>query len=263
MIRREEADTLWLIHQAAHAYIAGQIADHWIGSGTMDITPREELLLAATYHDAGWAAAEQRPHINADGLPRTFTEMDLLDHFSIWQHSIEAVFVQNRYAGLLTSLHCTALYEQRLQYVADPPEDRAHIQSFLETWHTWQRKQIAALTDHPRYGSAVNAPRLGENLRLLQVWDYLSLLVCMSTVREQTLEDIPLATGERKTLRAAASGPRGMALDPFPLDQPLTLWIDARAVAGGPFESDDALRGVLADIPYRPLVFEITNFDAA
>jgi hypothetical protein len=262
MIRRDEADASWLIHQAAHAYIAGQIACHWIGSGAMVPAPRAELLVAAACHDAGWAAAEQQPRINGDGLPRTFTEMDLLDHFSIWRHSIEAVFAQNRYAGLLTSLHCTALYEQRLTLVDDPPDDRARIRVFLEKWHAWQRLLIAALTDHPRYGPVVNAPRLGENLRLLQVWDYLSLLLCMSTVREQTLEDVPLAGGQRGTLRVAASGEHGMALDPFPLDQPLALWIDARSLSGGPFASDAALRAVLVDVPYRPLVFEITRFDA-
>ncbi len=263
MIRRDETDAIWLIHQAAHAVMAGQIAAHWTGSGAMVAAPRDELLIAAICHDAGWAAAEQHPRINGDGLPRTFTEMDLLDHFSIWQHGIEAVFVQNRYAGLLTSLHCTALYEQRLRLVDDPPQDRARIQVFLEKWHGWQRLVIAALTDHPRYSSAVHPPRLGENLRLLQVWDYLSLLLCMSTVRERTLEDIPLATGERGTLRVAASGERGMALDPFPLDQPLTLWIDARRLTGGPFASDEKLRDALVDVPYRPLVFEITRFDAA
>lgn len=257
MIRRVESDTVWVISQTAHAYIAGQIAGHWIGSGKMAPTPREELLIAAYNHDAGWTVPDQQPRINAEGQPRTFTEMDMDEHFDIWRRSIEAVFVQNRYAGLLTSRHCTALYEMRLANFPDPPATRARIKAFLETQHAWEDKLIATMHDHPRYALAVEPDCLAENLRLLQVWDYLSLLVCMSTVREQMLEDVPLDDGKRGVLRLASDAPRSMLIDPFPLDQPLTLWIDARQVNGGPFADDTALRHTLAGTSYRPLVFEI------
>jgi hypothetical protein len=257
MIRREESDSTWFIHQAAHAYISGQIAQHWVGDGSLTLRPREELLLAATYHDAGWVSAEQQPRINHRGQPRTFTEMDLDEHFVIWRGSIEAVFTLNRYSGLLTSLHCAALYEQRLQHLDDPPGDRARIRAFLDERHTWQDDLIAALRDHPRYGLAVQPDRLADNLRLLQVWDYLSLILCMTPVHEQTLDDVPLGNSQRSRLGIAASGMRGMVLDPFPLDGPLTLWIDARPVLGGPFEDNAALQRALDGVSYQPLVFEV------
>ncbi len=257
MIRREEADSTWFIHQPAHAYIAGQLAEHWVGDGGAVLHPREELLLAATYHDAGWVHAERQPRINVQGQLCTFTEMQLDEHFSIWQGSIEAMFSLNRYGGLLTSLHCAALYEQRLRYLDDPPADRARIQAFLAARYTWQDGLIAALKDHPRYALAVEAEPLAENLRLLQVWDYLSLMLCMTPVHEQIIDDVPLGSGQRATLRIAANGTRGMVIDPFPLDGPLTLWIDARQVIGGPFTDDAALRRALDEVPYRPLVFEV------
>jgi hypothetical protein len=257
MIRREESDSTWFIHQAAHTYISGQIAEHWVGDGSLTFNPREELLLAATYHDAGWVSAERQPCINRQGKLRTFTEMDLDEHFMIWRGSIEAMFSLNRYTGLLTSLHCAALYEQRLRHLDDPPGDRARIQAFLDERHTWQDNLIAALKDHPRYGLAVEPERLAHNLRLLQVWDYLSLLLCMTPVHEQTIDDVPLCDGQRSRLRIAASGTRGMVIDPFPLDAPLTLWIDARQVVGGPFENNAALQRALDDAPYKPLVFEV------
>jgi hypothetical protein len=259
MIRREENGVVWLIHQAAHTYISGQIAEHWIGSGKMTFTPREEMLLAAYTHDAGWAQIEMLPRINPRGQPRTFTEMDLEEHFEIWQDSIEDVFAQNRYAGLITSLHCSALYEQRLRFIDDPPEHRSLVKTFLEGRRNWEKELIAAMTDHPRYGPAVLPDRLGENLRLLQVWDYISLMLCMGPVREQLLDDVPLATNVRGTISIAASGPRGMRLDPMPFDQALTLWIDARPVAKTPFESDEDLRAVLDSVPYKPLVLEIAS----
>ena len=257
MIRREESGATWVIHQAAHAYLSGQIAAHWTGIGDQAQHPRDALLIAAYHHDAGWVKNEQQPRINLHGQPRTFTEMDLDDHFTIWQDSIEAVFVQNRYAGLLTSLHCVALYEQRLRYVDDPPADRARIEAFLEGRYTWQDNLIAALGDHPHYSLAVQPDHRVTNLRLLQVWDYLSLLLCMGRVHEQSLDDAPVAGGRRVSLHLAASGPRGMTIDPFPLDGPLMLWIDARLVVGAPFDDDECLRRALAGVPYKPLVFEI------
>ncbi len=257
MIRREEGDTTWVIHQAAHALIVGQIAHHWAGSNGMTISPREALLIAAFNHDAGWFANEQHIGINADGQPRTFTEMPLDEHFDIWERSIESTFTQHRYAGLLTSLHCSALYAQRLRFVADPPDDRARIEAFMIRRRVWQDTLIDALKSHPVYAVAVEPEVLACNLRLLQVWDYLSLLLCMSPVHEQALDDVPLGKGRRGDLDIAASGLRGMTLDPFPLDEPLTLWIDARQVIGGPFADDAHLRAAIAGVPYKPLAFEI------
>ncbi len=256
MIRRTEAGVTWLIHQAAHAYIAGKLAAHWVGTGGMALVPRDDLLIAATFHDAGWYAAERTPRVNGQGQPRTFTEMDLDEHFAIWRASIESVFAQSRYAGLLTSLHCSALYALRLRYLDDPPADKRRIEAFLDERHAWQEALIAALRDHPLYSRAVTPGALEENLRLLQVWDYLSLLVCMGSVHEQALEDVPVDRGTRATLRVAADGLRGMALDPFPLDGPLTVWIEARPVNKGVFASDTELQDALRGVPYRPLAFE-------
>ncbi len=255
MIRREEPESIWVINQAAHAYLSGQIGEHW----RMAYAPREELLIAAYTHDTGWSAADRTPRLNARGLPRTFTEMDLEEHFTIWLGSINAVFLQNRYAGLLTSLHCSALYDQRLRYIQDNPEDRAKVQSFLGERRAWEKHLINALAEHPRYASAIKADRLAENLRLLQVWDYLSLLLCMGPVNDQTLDDVPLQSGERGVLAAAACGLRGLEIDPFPLDQPLTLWIDARQISRGPFADHSAFQSALEFAPYQPLVLEVVR----
>lgn len=257
MIRREESGSIWLIHQAAHAYISGAIAAHWVGDGAMLLEPRGDLVLAATYHDAGWVDVERNPGLNDQGLPRTFTEMPMDDHFTIWTDSIEGVAFQNRYAGLLTSLHCTALYEQRLKYVADTPEDKVRIQAFYDQWQGWQAGMIAALQDHPIYAPFVQPDRLAENVRLLQVWDYISLLLTMSVVHDQALDDIPLNCGVRGSLQVGQLGERSLTLDPFPLDTPLRFWIDARPVCGGPFSTTADLQGALADVSYHVLAFDI------
>jgi len=260
MIRREEAGATWLIHQAAHAYIAGQIAQHWIGGGSLQLFPREELLIAAFAHDNGWVKAEASPSINRYGQPATFTEMPLEEHLAIWRDSIHLIFAQSRYAALLASLHCSALYDQRLRYVDDPPDHKARIHAFVDERRAWEAQLTQALKTHARYGPAVEPERLAHNLRLIQVWDYLSVLVCMGPVFEQTLEDVPLAEHDHAVIRLAPTGPRGLALDPYPLDGPLAVWIDARRIDGGPFESSAAYRSRLADAPYKPLMFEFEPF---
>lgn len=257
MIRRHEGSATWLITQGAHAYIAGQIMAHWVGSGVLQPEPRDEIVLAAYTHDAGWSAFDQQPTINAGGQPRTFTEMTLDDHFAIWERSILSVFDQNRYAGLLACLHCLDLYDQRLRYLDDPPDDKARIQGFFDRWTIWKDHLIHALTDHPRYSLAVQPATLAQNARLLQVVDFLSLVLCMGPVHEQSLENVPRTPGTTDLLHVASGGPRTMLLNSFPLDAPLQVWIDAKQVFGGPFESDAALQATLNETRYRPLVFEI------
>jgi hypothetical protein len=154
-------------------------------------------------------------------------------------------------------MHCTALYEQRLRFVADSPQDRARIDAYIIKRRVWQNALITALRNHPLYALAVEAGPLADNLRLLQVWDYLSLALCMSPVHEQAIDDVPLGATTRDVLNLAGSDQRGMTLDPFPLDQPLRLWLDARQVLGGPFDSDTDLQRALTDVPYKPLAFEI------
>ena len=250
MIRREESESMWLIHQAAHAYVAGQIAEHWVGNGTLRLEPREELVLAAYAHDTGWAEAERCPALNRYGQPATFTEMELEEHLAIWQRSIDCVFAQNRYAALLVSLHCTALYEQRLRYVDDPPAQKTRIREFVGERHRWEDSLIAALETHPRYGLAVQPDHLALNRRLLQVWDYLSLLVCMGPVFEQTLEDVPVGEHERAIL-VVANGPRDCANR----IRRSAAVIDARQRAKGR-SSRSMPFGTSWRTSYRPIMFE-------
>ena len=132
--------------------------------------------------------------------------MDMDDHFGIWTDSIQAVFVQNRYAGLLTSLHCSDLYEKRLRFLADPPPARSRIHAFLEERRAWEKQTIAALSSHPRYALAIEEQDLLCNLRLLQVWIICRWLVCMRPVHEQTLEDVRSAAAS-----ACCCGLRAMA----------------------------------------------------
>lgn len=251
MIRRHEPGAIWLIHQGAHAFLAAQIAAHWTGLGADAL--REELILTAAVHDAGWTSAEQPPTLNPDGLPRSFMEMPMRQHMQIWRSSIESAFAQNPYAGLLTSLHCTALYAARQANETDAPEDAAAIAEFVAERRGWEEALAIDLRDHPRYSAGAAEGMLAESLRRLQVWDYLSLLACLGPEQDTHLDDVPLADGCRRPLHVTPGEGRQVVVDPFPLDMPLEVWIAARRLPDATFAADDALAEALVEVPYEAL----------
>ncbi len=147
----------------------------------------------------------------------------------------------------------------RLNAWNDPPDAREDITAFLESQRRWERGLIAELHDHLRYGAAVTNERLSENLRLLQVWDYLSLLACMGPRQVEMVPNVPFEPGKRVPIQVEPSGMRTIRLEPFPLDGPLTVWLDARRLRGAPFDSEDALQNALDGAAYEPLALAIVG----
>ena len=87
MIRRDYEGGLLLIPQTAHAWVSEQLALRWGNDRFAQPEPWEELMLVAAQHDSGWAEWELAPRIRPDGRPVEFREMDLEEHFAIWQRN--------------------------------------------------------------------------------------------------------------------------------------------------------------------------------
>lgn len=131
MIRRLEPDnSLVMITQPAHAWLAGQIAERWGNEQFPVAEPRDALVLATHHHDVGWAEWEAMPRIRPDGRPATFIEMDIDDQLAIWRRSIRTVGTLNPYAAMLVALHFAALNRGRLAARGDPPETREKMEAF-------------------------------------------------------------------------------------------------------------------------------------
>ena len=219
MLLRPEGETTICIGQPAHAFLSGQIAARW----SPRPEPYEEVVLAATQHDAGMADWDAAPELNPEtGLPQSFMEMDLHTHLRLWTHAPHRVLPQSRYAALLVSMHGVALYEMRdLSRMSDA--DAEAVRRYIEGQRAFQG----------RVNNGVDMDRLRQNQQLLWVWDFLSLGLCLRwhgrSVNCITLEE--------------------NTIDPWPfVDSSLRLHVDGRRVEPG---------GALEDAPWTTLTFEL------
>ncbi len=266
MIRRiEPGEGLLIITQPAHAWLAGQLAERWGNERFPFPEPREALTLAAHHHDDGWAEWEAAPRLRPDGRPPSFVEMHVDDHLAIWRRGIRAVGLLDPFAGLLVALHAEALYRKRLAARNDRAEVLHKIEGFLAEIGAAIERSVDGLSSHGRYGAhlpAGPAPETYAPLRLLQVWDYLSLLLCGGLSQARTIEAAPSTDGPVDLVLSplsatdAACGEERFSVDPWPFDsEAFSLHIGARRVMRTTFESDTNFQAALAAAEWLPLTF--------
>jgi hypothetical protein len=174
MLLREDGDAVICIGQPAHAFVSGQLAARW------DPKPSEEVILAATQHDAGMADWDAAPELNPDtGLPQSFMEMPLETHLRLWTHAPQRVLPQSRYAAVLVSMHGTALYEMRRRRTDA-------IERYLDDQRALQQ----------RLGDGFDQDELRRDQKLLWTWDSLSLGLCLGWEAADTVDPWPFAADE-------------------------------------------------------------------
>jgi hypothetical protein len=250
MVRRDFEGGLLLIPQTAHAWVSGQLALRWGNAQFARPEPWEELMLVSAQHDNGWAEWELAPRIQSDGRPVEFREMDLEEHFAIWQRSAERLQPTSLYGALLISMHATHLYERRLlnNKRGDTPEMQQRIRSFRDEQQAFQERIRRTLANHPRYGPALENEPLADAFRLLQIWDLLSLLLLMGPLPTYTVEDVPVSPGVRTAIQLAPRDRQTLTLDPYPFaEAPFTARADGRWLAQRTFGHNALFRRALAE----------------
>jgi hypothetical protein len=174
MLLRPDGDGVICIGQPAHAFVSGQLAARW------EPRPSEEVILAATQHDAGMADWDAAPELNPEtGLPQSFMEMELSTHLELWSHAPYRVLPQSRYAAVLVSMHGTALYEMRKRRT---PE----IGKYLDEQRELQRT----------LGADFDQEQLRRDQHLLWSWDSMSLGLCLGWEGADEIEPWPFAQEE-------------------------------------------------------------------
>jgi hypothetical protein len=174
MLLRPDGDGVICIGQPAHAFVSGQLAARWRPR------PSEEVILAATQHDAGMADWDAAPELNPEtGLPQSFMEMELDTHLRLWSHAPHRVLPQSRYAAVLVSMHGTALYEMRKRRTGA-------IDAYLEEQRDLQR----------RLGGDFDPDELKRDQQLLWTWDSLSLGLCLGWDNADTVDPWPFDADE-------------------------------------------------------------------
>jgi hypothetical protein len=251
LLRRDERGVV-AIGQPSHAWISGQLARAWGNERFGAVEPREEVCLAAEQHDVGWGRRDLAATLNPDtGLPRSFMEMPLDVHLTLWTTGPRRMLSQSRYAALLVSMHGSRLYRRRNLDEASP-EDADAIRSFLMEQARFQEELLALLRVDPLTASAARHELVKRNSQLIWTWDYLSLAACLEWA-PTTAHAVPTAQEPVELELAGSGGPGELSLNPWPLwSEALTVRCEGRRLEG-PYGSEEALDEALAAAPWETI----------
>ncbi len=264
MIRRPFEGNLLLIPQPAHAALAGVLAEAWGNDEFASPEPRAAVLLTAAGHDDGWTEWEAGPDLNVRGEPAHFTEMVVSDHLAIWRRGVRRMLDQDPYAALLVSLHGAGLYRGGLDEARDTPEARRQVEEFLVEQDDLQRQIRRDLREDPALGEAVAETILMHNVRLIQLWDWLSLLLCCGRPEAQVIGAAAgRSPGERVDLSLHPRDELTLRLKPYPFrESPLSLAVSGRIVPRGPFPDRETFLKAFHEAPVEALTFRLERGSA-
>lgn len=187
MIVKKHGDELLLMRQTDHAELAGRIARMWGNRHFDSPSAKEESYLATERHDDGWAEPDATPLLNEQTRrPLHFRDIPIEDHVPLYRRGVLSVAESDPYAGLLVGMHWAGLYQGRwgmqsrkggLKGRSAEAEDiqDAVVLEEEERWARVKRRLIAEADRRSRWES-----HLWHSYELLQVWDLMSLFVCMA-----------------------------------------------------------------------------------
>ncbi len=260
MIRRRDKPTIYT-PQTAHGWLAGQLAAHWGNSRFHHPGDVGEMVLAAANHDQGWVQWEQAPKINAHHRPADFLEMPTAEHIAIWQKSIAYMDSQSRYGAVLVSKHARFLNEMRLTMPPEPSAETELLRVFCTEQAAWEAAALDELRGQPYYAPFCEESRLAAAFRLLQVFDWLSLLLCLDVVTESVVEDVPgVLPDERVSITLKSLAEDVLTVSPWAFDVPaFSVAVQTKQLPAETFPDDAALQ---AAWHATPLSFRVITFRA-
>jgi len=264
MLKSRIDNSVWLVQQHDHSRVAGYLAAHWGGANgfarpgyfapfTEPERLRQEVVWGIAEHDNGWWEWEASPAIDqADGLPLHLADVAKRspgEGLERWRFGVPRLADQHPYIALLISLHAFHLYcfafddeafrapdslrhplfgspERVQQLVAD----RELTASFLREQLQIQEQLRTRLQADDAWEQAAAPAHRAPHLRLLQVLDALSLLLCFGGRQELTIADVPRASGEELVaMQWRPIGERRIVCDPYPFDlDPLPVYLPVR-----------------------------------
>jgi hypothetical protein len=198
----------WLITQADHAQLAGDIAGQ-LSNPHLEAAAVEAIAV----HDAGWKLLDRIPP-SSDELPVSFFYVRPSDVGRAWLLSVDEAETRSPLAGLMVSGHFFRLASERARAGIDSGEDAAAIQNFLQ--HESGRQE--------RLGRLAKCP--GEEVErlidALQFCDLLSLYLCCGA---EVPAEFPQVVPEAGiVIRSDGDGYR---LEPSPMARAIQLSVAA------------------------------------
>jgi hypothetical protein len=248
MIVRSFRGQLLCVRQTDHMVLTGQLAAAWGNDRFARPEPFAPLVRAAYEHDAGWGGWEAAPKVDpATKLPYQFTDVPVEEHLAFYQQGVNAVAAVDAHAGLLVNLHCQGFHNQRFGTLPQmvmkqhPPEQEAALRRALAALQAQQRSLGRCVR--------VEEPVLWAQYELLQVFDRLSLYLCMPPPKETDLGPVTTAVGgPLVTLKLLPGGGDDVAVAPWPFGEPsLAAGVAGRLVPHRAYATDEDFRAELAN----------------
>lgn len=254
MVIRPDEGILCLTEQPEHARMTGELVEAWGGGGFEPVGSAASVRLAAEMHDAGWAEVDAEPRVNpATARPYSFLDIPQNVHVAAHTRTVERASLADPYAGLLTSLHSAGLYRRRYGYLPHipyrpiAPEHEAAVDRFLAL-----QDQIQ---DDLQYLLRPEAEELWTHYRWFQLWDMLSLYLCMlhpqDVGNQMLLCRVPVRPGGPEAdLYLSALDSDRYAVAPWPFKPAeLTLRWQASLLPDRDYVSDEDLQRAYAIAP--------------
>lgn len=245
-----------LVPQAEHARLAGVIAAAWRYS---PVRPSGEVIKAIAHHDDGWSDYDAAPRLNDRGEPRSFQEMPRVEHYAIWARSITLLAE----SGLLYGASVVAQYfvnrarhENNIAKLS--PRDAIALGNFLaEQEHRialWRKQlekqameQEESVPTNPNDSTStglISIPLGGtfeDDVRLLEVCDRISILLCSEFTGTTTIDRVPYLQGVEQLTVQRTNGKFGLVINPLPFRKNLRDHVRALLIPMTTYASDEEL----------------------
>jgi len=246
MIVRPVGDTAELAMQVDHAEVAGQLAAAWGGPNVPALEPRDSVLTAVRLHDIGWRHWEAAAQLNPDtGRPANFLDVMIDEHLRLYRLGIAEVAAIDDYAGMLVSMHAAGIYTGR--YGTQPAlllTRAPEVQSVVDDFISEQEARYGAVKD----GLGVSDEDLWRNFLLLQVFDRLSLRLCLGDPAGMGPMEIVLPEDRTLTITLGDDGIERLDPWPFAADE-VTVTVPTRTVPLEGYADAEALQAAIAAAP--------------
>lgn len=255
MVFPYDESRLLVVLQTDHSRVAGQLAAHWSNDTFAEPKPWFSMILAAQEHDNGWWEWELKPTLNAQAKPPDYVSAGGIPrdvHVTFDRHGITRVLEQDRYAGLMVSMHQAGLNNQGFGMLPHMPDRSAmpEVAQFLREQEELRGTLIEELRRSQAFAPYVSDEQIWTNYKLIEVFDQLAQVLCNryplnSTARKNgpptILKHVPVAPGaDDVTLTFEAVGQRSAVLRPYPFDvDPLAISFPARLVPDRTYTGQD------------------------
>lgn len=231
-----------LTPQPEHARLASLMATSWNYPGEK---PGDDVIQAIRRHDDGWKQAEETLPVTPAGAPANFDELELGMTGDIWVRSASILETEGRYySAILVAEHFLWMAEHLIDMAKISARAAVALGSLIARERAVVQRSRLAMENHQ---SSVfpDQERFRRDLRLLQVCDTLSILLCSDFIGEQVITDVPYLNGVDQITVSRKSESLSLTLSPLPFKKNLRDHVNAYLVPKKVYDSPDELQAVL------------------